>query len=48
MGRATLKWVSNDWEGADGDKEGKDKRVYKVSAIIYDIKRKRKIDSQPD
>lgn len=34
MGRATLKWVSNDWEGADGDKEGKDKRVYKVSAII--------------
>lgn len=33
-GRATLKWVSNDWEGADGNKEGKEKRVYKVAAII--------------
>lgn len=34
MGRATPKWVSNDCEEADGDKEGKDKRVYKVAAII--------------
>ena len=49
VGRATLKWVSNDWEGADGNKEGKEKRVYKVAAIILEIKRKKTLTaSQTD
>lgn len=46
VGRATLKWVSGDWAGADRDKEGKGKKFYEITAILHEIKRK--TNRQPD